>query len=71
MLCFVNRTYNKGSRRQEGWEREAQNSVEQRREEICGRERDGMGTQRVNKMDTTGTFRSLHDSDFQEGKQGI
>ena len=26
---------------------------------------------RVNKMDTTGTFRSLHDRDFLEGKQGI
>ena len=25
---------------------------------------------RVNKMDTTGTFRSLHDMDFQEGKTG-
>jgi len=29
--------------RQEGWEREAQNSWEQRHEEICGRERDGEG----------------------------
>ena len=26
---------------------------------------------RVNKMDTTRTFRSLHYRDFQEGKQGI
>ena len=31
----------------------------------------GWGTIRVNKMDTTGTFRSLHDRGFQEGKQGI
>ncbi len=30
-----------GSRRQEGWEREGKKSVEQRHEEICGRERDG------------------------------
>ena len=35
--------YNNGSRRQEGWERESKNSVEQRHEEICGRERDGQG----------------------------
>ena len=27
----------------EGWEREAQNSGEQRHEEICVRERDGVG----------------------------
>ena len=40
---LTHRTYNKGSRRQEGWERELQNSVEQRHEEICGRERDGVG----------------------------
>ena len=26
---------------------------------------------RENKMDTTGIFRSLHDRDFQEAKQGI
>ena len=36
-------THNKGSRRQEVWEREAQNCVEQRHDEIYGRERDGMG----------------------------
>ena len=29
------------SRRQEGQEREGQNSGEQRQEEICGREKDG------------------------------
>ena len=29
--------------RQEGWEREGQNSGEQRHEEICGWERDGAG----------------------------
>ena len=29
------------------------------------------GVHSVNNMDTTGTFRSLHDGDFQEGKQGI
>ena len=29
------------------------------------------GVHMVNKMDTTGTFRSLHDKDFHEGKQGI
>ena len=29
------------------------------------------GVHRVNKMDTTAAFRSLHDRDFQEGKQGI
>ena len=32
-----------GSRRQEEWEREGKNSVEQRHEEIWGRERDGAG----------------------------
>ena len=61
--------YNKGSRRQEGWERDGRNSVEQR-QEICERERDGVGVQGVNKVDTTGTFRSLYYWDFQEGKQG-
>ena len=50
---------------------EGQNSGEQRHEEICGRERDGARLHRVNKMDTSGTFRSLHDRDFHEGKQGI
>ena len=35
--------HNKGSKRQEGWEREGKNSGEQRHEEICGRERDGVG----------------------------
>ena len=52
------RTYNKGCRRQEGWEREAQNSREQSHLEIFIRERDGQGTQ--GKQDvhyTTGTFR--------------
>ena len=49
--------YNRGSRRREGQEREAQNIREQRHEEICGRERDGGGVHRVNKMDTTWTFR--------------
>ena len=39
-----------------GWEREGKNTGEQRHE-ICGRERDGVGVHRVNKMDTTGTFR--------------
>ena len=34
---------NKGSRKQEGQEREGKNSVEQRQEEICGREKDGVG----------------------------
>ena len=29
------------------------------------------GVHRVNKMDTTGTSRSLHDREFQEGKQKI
>ena len=29
------------------------------------------GVHGANKMDTTGTFRSLHDRDFQEGMQGI
>ena len=34
--------HNKGGKRQEGWEREGQNSGEQRHEEICGRERNGV-----------------------------
>ena len=29
------------------------------------------GVHGVNKMDTIGIFTSLHDRDFQEGKQGI
>ena len=48
--------HNKGSRRQEGLEREAQNNGETH-EEICGSERDGGGVHGVNKMDTTWTFR--------------
>ena len=48
--------YNKGSRRQEGWEREGKNNEEQKHG-ICGRERDRGGVHRVNKMDTPGTFR--------------
>ena len=36
-------THSKGGMRQEGWEREVQNSGEQRHEEICGRKRDGIG----------------------------
>jgi len=35
--------YNKGSRRHEGRQWEVQNSGEQKPEEICGRERDGVG----------------------------
>ena len=55
-MRVTHRTYNKGSRRQEGQEREGKNSGEQRHE-ICGRDRDGVGVHRQNKMDTTGTFR--------------
>ena len=43
--------------RQEGREREGQNSGEQRHKEICGRERDGGREHGVYKMDITGTFR--------------
>ena len=36
------------------------------------RKGEGWGGQHgVYKMDTTGTIRSVHDRDFQEGKQGI
>jgi len=68
---LTHKKYNEGSRRQEGREREGQNSGEQRHEEICGMEKDGAGIHGVNKMDKTKTFMSLHDRDFQEGKQGI
>ena len=44
------------------WTRDLRRSVE-------GRGR-GQGPG-VNKMNTAGTFRSLHDRDFKEGKQGI
>ena len=36
-------SYNKGSMRQEGGEREAENNGEETHEEICGRERAGVG----------------------------
>ena len=38
---LTHKKYNEGSRRQEGREREGQNSGEQRHEEICGMEKDG------------------------------
>ena len=62
--------YNRGSRRHEGQEREAQNSGEQRHEEICGRKRDGVG---YTGLDTQGGIMDTHghSRDFQEGKQGI
>ena len=47
--------HNKGVRRQEGWEKEGQNSGEQRHEEICERERDGVG----NMGNTRWTFQGL------------
>ena len=62
--------YNKRSRRQEGWEWEGQNSGEQRHEEICGRERDGVGVHGVNKMDATETFRK-EIREFERGGFGV
>ena len=56
-------TYKRGRRGKE------KNIGEQRHEESCGRESNGV--HKVNKMDNTGTFRSLNERDFQEGKQGI
>ena len=60
-----------GEQETRGAEREGKYSGERRHEEICGRERDGGRVHRVNKMDTIGTLRSLHNRDIQEGKQGI
>ena len=65
MRANTQRTNNKGSRRQEGWEREGKNSWEQRHEDICGRERDVVGytgkpiwtRQGLSGPYTAGTFR--------------
>ena len=53
----------------EGWKREGKTvwTIDMRRSVGEG----WGGVHRVNTMDTTGTVRSLHDRDFQEGKQGI
>ena len=56
--------------RQEGWEREGQNSGEQRHSEICGRERDGEGNTGVYKMDNTRTFRK-ESREFEGGGFGV
>ena len=42
--------------------------MDQRHEEICGRERNGV--HRVNKMDTTGTFRK-ESREFEGGVFGV
>ena len=65
-------TYNKGSRRREGQEREAQNIREQRHEEICGREREGWGggTQGLSGPYVTGTFRK-ESREFEGGVFGV
>ena len=41
------------------------------RRSVEGRGMEWGGVHRVNKMDITGTFRSLHSRVFPEGKQGI
>ena len=45
------------------------NKGSSRREDICGRERDGVGVRGVNKMDTTGTFRK-ESREFEGGVLG-
>ena len=65
----MHKTYNKGSRRQEGWEREAQN----RREQTSGDLRKGEGSggiHVVNMMETTGTFRK-ESMEFEGGGFGV
>ena len=52
----------KGGRIQKGWEREGQNSGEQTLDLRKGEGWDGIN--RVNKMDTTGTFRTLNDREL-------
>ena len=64
--------------RQEGWEREGQNNGEQRHEEICGRERDGVGytgytrwtLQGLSGPYMTGTFRKKS-REFEWGGFGV
>ena len=56
--------HSKGGVRQEEWEREGQNSGEQRHE-ICGRVRGG--EHEVNKMDTTVTSRK-ESREFEGGR---
>ena len=43
---------------------------EQRREEICGRKRNGAGYMGKKMMDTTRTFRTLHDRELSGRKVG-
>ena len=44
--------------------------MEQRNEEICGRDRDGGGVHRVNKMNNSGTFRK-ESREFEGGGFGV
>ena len=75
---LTHRTYNEGSRRQDGWERNTQNSGESTHEEICGRERDGVGYTRSTRWTlqgisgpyTTETFRN-ESMEFEGGGFGV
>ena len=61
--------YNKGSRRQEGQEREGRNSVEQILRDLW-KVGGWDGVHRINKMDTTGTFKK-ESREFEGGGFGV